>query len=95
MRKFIAGMLSDDQGRPSSQRVCLLLITICVLVFLGAAQFKTATFVLPAVPDSFANMIQWMVSALGLGILAPKAVTGVQATVQAIKGVPNAGEPQN
>lgn len=77
---FITGMLSDDQGRPSSQRFCLLLITVFSLGSMAAAQMKSAVWAVPTLTDSFVNLIEWLASALGLGILGPKVVNGVVTT---------------
>ena len=88
MFKFIKGVLSDDAGRPSSQRVCMLLLTLFVLCALAVAQFGSAAWSIPAITDSFVNLIQWLFSALVLGVFAPKVVSGVQT----IKGVPDVGE---
>lgn len=87
MFKFIKGVLSDDAGRPSSQRVCMLLLTLFVLAALAVAQFGSLAWAIPAVTASFSDLIQWLYLALVFGVFAPKGVAAWQAT----KGVPDAG----
>jgi hypothetical protein len=70
---FICRMLSDEKGQPSTQRVCMMLLVVSVVVWISCAGYKAQK--LPDIPTALNEFIQWLFSALVFGVAASKGAT--------------------
>lgn len=86
---FIGRMLSDEKGQPSTQRACMLLLVISVVVWISCAGYKAQK--LPDVPATLSEFVQWLFSALVFGVVASKGATAYVQGKTASSGA--GGEP--
>lgn len=70
---FFVKMLSDEKGQPSSQRVCMVLLVVSVIVWVSMAGWKVQA--LPAIPITLSDFVQWLFSVLVFGVAVSKGAT--------------------
>lgn len=81
--KFLAGMMSEPTGQPSSNRVMLFLLLTTFMLMVLAAGIDSIPFFLPDIPPTLKDVIEWLAlfliggGAIGKGINAVKEVKGV------------------
>ena len=79
MFDFFKRQMSDSDGTPSNNRVMAFLILTTTMAMIVAATVAPAigvligepklTFALPVIPDSFANLVEWLVTVLVSGVV--------------------------
>lgn len=71
---WLREIFSDDNGRGSMTRVCLILVVLAILVCCGWSTYKTG--VLPNPPDNLVALVCWLTGTFIAGTTVTK---GVQA----------------
>ena len=65
MIRFFAQMFNEPNGKTSSQRVCLFLVLVCVLVW--STMIVREKMLIPPLPDTWVWLIGILLGGIGIG----------------------------
>ena len=71
---FILQMLSEPDGRISSNRVCV--VTMVAVLLLSILYIVFTKQILPEIPPGFGGLFEWLISAFLFGNVAKNWIAG-------------------